>query len=66
MKLLKIGSSPSCNVVISSPYVSAVHAEMTLMDNGEIFVEDKNSTNGTFVNGQRITPNVETPLRRGD
>lgn len=66
MKLLKIGSSPSCNIVINSPYVSGVHAEMTLMDNGEIFIEDKNSTNGTFVNNQRLTPNVETQLRRGD
>lgn len=66
MKLLKIGSSPSCNIVINSPYVSAVHAEMTLLDNGEIFIEDKNSTNGTFVGGQRLTPNVETPVRRGD
>ena len=39
MKLLKIGSSPSCNVVIGSPYVSGVHAELTLLDNGEIFIE---------------------------
>lgn len=66
MKLLKIGSSPSCNIVINSPYVSGVHAEMTLLDNGEIFIEDKNSTNGTFVGNQRLTPNVETPVRRGD
>ncbi len=66
MKLLKIGSSPSCNIVINSPYVSGVHAEMTILDNGEIFIEDKNSTNGTFVGGQRLTPNVETPVRRGD
>lgn len=66
MKLIKIGSSPSCNIVINNPYVSAVHAELTLLDNGEIFIEDKNSTNGTFVGGQRLTPNVETPVRRGD
>lgn len=66
MKLIKIGSSPSCNIVINSPYVSGVHAEMTILDNGEIFIEDKNSTNGTFVGGQRLTPNVETPVRRGD
>lgn len=66
MKLLKIGSSPSCNIVINSPYVSGVHAEMTLLDNGEIFIEDKNSTNGTFVSNQKLTPNVETPVRRGD
>lgn len=66
MKLLKIGSDPSCSIVLNSPYVSGVHAELTLLDNGDIFIEDKNSTNGTFVGGQKLTPNVETPVHRGD
>ena len=29
-------------------------------------VIDSGSTNGTFVNGMRITPGVETPIRIGD
>lgn len=66
MKLLKIGSDPSCSIVLNSPYVSGVHAELTLLDNGDIFIEDKNSTNGTYVGGQKITPNVETQVHRGD
>ncbi|MCM1163667.1 MAG: FHA domain-containing protein [Muribaculaceae bacterium] len=66
MKLLKIGKDPSCNIVYNSPYVSSIHAELTLLDNGDIFIEDKNSTNGTFVGGQRLTPNVETQIHRGD
>lgn len=66
MKLLKIGSSPSCDIVINDPFVSAIHAEITVLDSGEIFIEDKNSRNGTFVNNNRINPNVETPVRRGD
>lgn len=66
MILLKIGSAPGNDIVVNSPYVSALHAEMILLDNGEILIEDKNSSNGTFINGQKLTSNVETPVRRGD
>lgn len=66
MKLLKIGSSSSCDIVLNDPYVSALHAEITVLDSGEIFIEDKNSKNGTFVGNTKINPNTETPIRRGD
>lgn len=66
MKLLKIGRSSSCDIVLPSENVSALHAELLIMDNGEIFIEDKNSTNGTMVGNKRILPNSEVPVRRGD
>ncbi len=66
MKLLKIGSSPVCDIVLHSPYVSALHAEITVLDDGGIIIEDKGSSNGTFVKKQRLDANVETPIRRGD
>jgi len=66
MKLLKVGSSPSCDIVISDPYVSSLHAEITVLDNGEIVIEDKNSSNGTFVGNKKIAPNSEVTVRRGD
>ena len=66
MRLIKIGSDSSCDIVINSDYVSAHHADLTLLDNGEIILEDKNSTNGTFVGKKRINPNQETTVRRGD
>ena len=66
MKLIKIGSSPSCDIVLSSPYVSSLHAELTLLNNGEIVIEDKNSRNGTTVGSRKIDPNVEVTVRRGD
>lgn len=66
MKLLKIGSSPSCDIVLNSEFVSSHHADITVLDNGDIVLEDKNSTNGTFVGNKRITPNQEVPIRRGD
>ncbi len=66
MKLLKIGRDSSCNIKLHSSYVSSIHAEMLLLDNGEIYIEDKNSANGTFVDNQRINPNTEVLVRRGD
>lgn len=66
MKLLKIGRDSSCNIKLHSSFVSSVHAEMLLLDNGEIYIEDKNSANGTFVDNQRINPNTEVLVRRGD
>ena len=66
MRLLSIGKSSSCNIRIDSSFVSSYHAELLLMDNGDIFLIDCNSTNGTYVQGNRIKPNVEVPVRRGD
>ncbi|WP_293711364.1 FHA domain-containing protein [uncultured Parabacteroides sp.] len=66
MKLLTIGRSPSCNIVLNSEKVSSLHAEITVLDNGDIFLEDKNSTNGTFVGNNKINSNAEVPIRRGD
>lgn len=66
MRIIKIGSSSNCDIVLHSSYVSALHAEITLLDSGEIFIEDKRSTNGTFVGNKRIQPGAETRVRRGD
>ena len=65
MRLIKVGRSQSCDIVINSENVSALHAEIIVLDNNEIFVVDKNSANGTFISGKRITPNVETKVQRG-
>jgi uncharacterized membrane-anchored protein YitT (DUF2179 family) len=35
------------------------------MKNGKIFITD-HSTNGTFVNGIKITPDVDFPVKRGN
>ena len=46
--------------------VSRRHARITLR-NGEYFVEDLGSTNGTFVNrGKRLLPGQPQPLRESD
>ncbi|MCM1028215.1 MAG: FHA domain-containing protein [Pseudoflavonifractor sp.] len=66
MKLIKIGRAPGCNIQINNPSVSSLHAELLILDDGRLIIEDKNSTNGTFVGGQRLDPGVETEVRRGD
>lgn len=66
MKLIKIGRAPGCNIQINNPAVSSLHAELLILDDGRLIIEDKNSTNGTFVGSQRLTPGVETEVRRGD
>ena len=66
MKLIKIGSSQACQLVLNDSHVSSLHAEITVLDDGQLFIEDKNSLNGTFVNGTRIEPLKQIPVQRGD
>lgn len=49
-----VGRSPGADIVIAASYVSGRHARFSLMGQN-LFVEDLNSTNGTAVNGRRIT-----------
>lgn len=65
MKLIKIGRDPNSEIILRSPYVSSNHAELILLDNGDILLVD-NSSNGTTLNGIRLTPGVEVKVRRGD
>jgi pSer/pThr/pTyr-binding forkhead associated (FHA) protein len=58
-----IGRNEDCQLKTSNPYVSQRHCE--LQDRGDKFlVRDCKSTNGTFVNGQRVEGEVE--LQPGD
>ena len=46
---LVIGRDPSCDVPIAHDSVSRVHAEVELAPDGQLFVADCRSRNGTFV-----------------
>ena len=48
-----IGRSPSSDIVIEEPYVSASHAPFTIQGPA-LVLEDLGSTNGTMVNGHII------------
>lgn len=48
-----IGRSPSCTLVLDDTYASSRHARLYLHD-GSWYIEDMNSTNGTFIDGERM------------
>ena len=56
--------SARCQVILAEPRVSASHAAVRF-DGGQIYVRDLGSNNGTLVNGNRIAPNVNTPIPSG-
>lgn len=57
-----VGRAPRADFVVDAPLVSRLHCRLTLQPDG-LLVEDLESTNGTFVNGERVTKLV---LRGGD
>ncbi len=59
---LLIGRNPQSHIPLPSPQVSWQHARIDRTPQGDVLT-DLQSTNGTFVNGQRITVH---PLRQGD
>ena len=66
MKLVVIGRNPQeANIVLNSQYISNYHAEIIQLDNGDMFLVDK-STNGTYLNGTKLTPGKEVAIKRGD
>ena len=59
-----IGRAPGCSVPLADDtYVSQLHARIYIRD-GKPFVEDLGSTNGTFLNRDRLSKTM--PLHRGD
>lgn len=66
MRLLKIGRDVSCDIVLHSDKTSSLHAEMIVLNNGDILLEDKNSMNGTFLMNKPIKPGTSVQVKRGD
>jgi pSer/pThr/pTyr-binding forkhead associated (FHA) protein len=61
---LTIGRAAGCGVSLpDDTFVSNVHARVYERD-GDVFVEDLGSTNGSLVNGATLTS--ATKLRKGD
>jgi pSer/pThr/pTyr-binding forkhead associated (FHA) protein len=57
----RIGRSPECDIFIDDAVVSSEHAVIEKIENPDskeavgYYLEDQNSTNGTFLNGQKTT-----------
>ena len=61
---LSIGRDISSDVAIVDSKVSRNHASI-ISRAGRVFIEDHNSTNGTFVNGERILPASQIEIFNG-
>lgn len=60
---LTVGRAAGCQVTVDDTYVSQLHARV-FRRNGQLLVEDLGSTNGSYLNGARVTgPMV---MQRGD
>ncbi len=57
-----IGRSSDCDISLPAAHLSRRHAELKVVD-GLLYVKDLDSSNGTFLNGKRIT---EARVKRGD
>ncbi len=51
---ITLGRSEGCSVKLDDSFVSGIHARV-FMEGTELLITDLSSTNGTFVNSQRIT-----------
>lgn len=60
----KLGRVEENDFVLKDRWVSRSHAMLQRMDNGEFFLIDLGSRNGSFVNGRRVT--IPIRLRNGD
>lgn len=61
---LTVGRAAGCGISLpADTFVSQLHARVFRRD-GELFVEDLGSTNGTFLNTHKVSAAV--PMRKGD
>lgn len=54
----------NCQILLTEPRVSGTHASLKF-ENGQLMVRDEGSNNGTYLNGQRIGPQIWTPVPPG-
>ncbi|MGM0596926.1 MAG: diguanylate cyclase [Myxococcota bacterium] len=58
-----IGRGHTNTISLNENGVSRVHCRLYALPGGEVFIEDMNSTNGTYINNEKISRHV---LRDGD
>ncbi len=59
-----VGRSEDNDFVITDRWISRNHAMLQTMDNGEMYLIDLGSRNGSFVNGRRV--NIPVTLKNAD
>jgi adenylate cyclase len=59
-----VGRSEDNHFVLTDRWISRSHAMLQRMDNGQFYIIDLGSRNGTFVNGRRVS--IPLTLQNGD
>src|SRR3978361_1566563 len=59
-----IGSAVDCDIICAQPAVSGHHCRLTRQGN-QYWIQDLQSTNGSFVNGTRIEVGQAVPIQPG-
>ncbi|MGD8176481.1 FHA domain-containing protein [Marinimicrobium sp. ARAG 43.8] len=57
-----VGRSAECDIQLAEAHLSRRHAQLQVL-NGLLYVKDLDSSNGTYLNGRRVS---EARVRRGD
>lgn len=62
---LTFGRQPNRDIVLSSNLVSREHG-CFLLEDGELYIKDYSSSNGTYINAKKIQPNKYIKVQSGD
>jgi len=66
-EFISIGRSPLSDIVISNKLVSRTHAHLSFIPSGQTcYLVDTGAANGTFINGEKLTPNKKYQLTSND
>ena len=61
MNTISIGRISTNQIVLNDEFVSRKHARLFILDNGQVMIKDLGSSNGTFVNGSKISESFLLP-----
>jgi hypothetical protein len=65
-KRLNVGRASDNELTLNDGSVSKIHAALLMTAEGTLLVADTGSTNGTYINGRRITYGESRPIEDGD
>lgn len=58
-KKTMIGRNDNCDIIIDDPLISNEHCDISLEDDGKLYINDLCSKNSTFVNGKEIKKSTQ-------
>ncbi len=65
-KPIKIGRTEGCEIVVKSISISREHLQIQYDSEGQLCIQDLQSTFGTFVNGKKVQPGFLMRVQPGD